>query len=151
MAGERPGHTLQATALVHEAYLRLVAGEAPRWEDRAHFFAVAARVMRRLLVDHARARRSAKRGSGARPLPLTAALAVAEAPSPAPADLLALDGALTALADLDPRKAEVVELRFFGGLTLEETAHVLGISPATVVVEARLARAWLFRRMGGTG
>ena len=148
MAGERSDHTLEPTALVHEAFLRLVGGGPPRWQDRIHFFAVAAQLMRRLLVDHARGRRRAKRGSGARLLPLEAALHVSGPEPESRADLLALDEALTALAAFDSRKARVVELRFFGGLTIEETAEVLGISTATVILEARLARAWLFRRMG---
>jgi RNA polymerase sigma factor (TIGR02999 family) len=151
MAAERGGHTLQATALVHEAYLRLAGSEVPRWQDRVHFFAIASRVMRRLLVDHARARRCGKRGGGADSLALAEALAVAEAPAPAPAELLALDQALTTLAELSPRQARVVELRFFGGMTLEETAAELGVSTTTVIVEARLGRAWLYRRLSGGG
>lgn len=151
MAGERNDHTLQPTALVHEAFLRLAGGGPPRWQDRLHFFAVAAQLMRRLLVDHARGRRRAKRGSGARLLPLEAALGVGGPDRKSPADLLALDEALTDLAAFDPRKARVVELRFFGGLTIEETAEILGVSTATVILEARLARAWLFRRMTREG
>jgi RNA polymerase sigma-70 factor, ECF subfamily len=151
MAGERSDHTLQPTALVHEAFLRLAGGGPPCWQDRLHFFAVAAQLMRRLLVDHARGRRRAKRGSGARLLPLEAALDVGGPDGGSPADLLALDEALTGLAAFDPRKARVVELRFFGGLTIEETAGFLGVSTATVILEARLARAWLFRRMTREG
>jgi RNA polymerase sigma-70 factor (ECF subfamily) len=147
MAAEGAGHTLQATALVHEAYLRLAGGETPRWQDRAHFFAVASRLMRRLLVDHARARLAGKRGGGAPNLALAEGLAVAAAPAPSPEELLALDDALSALAEISPRLARVVELRFFGGLTLRETATELGVSTATVIGEARLARAWLFRRL----
>lgn len=148
LAGERRDHTLEPTALVHEAYLRLAGGGAPRWQDRIHFFAVASQLMRRLLVDHARARRRAKRGKGVRGVPLEAALHVAEPDEGHPADLLALDQALTDLAAFDSRKARVIELRFFGGLTIGETAEVLGLSTATVILEARLARAWLFRRIG---
>jgi RNA polymerase sigma factor (TIGR02999 family) len=150
LAAERPDHTLQATALVHEAYLRLASGGTPQLADRAHFFAVAAQVMRRLLVDHARTRAAAKRGGGIPALPLTPALAAAVpgvTPGDAPEDLLALDAALTELAGLDPRKARTIELRYFGGSTLEETAEVLGVSTATVILETRLARAWLFRRL----
>jgi RNA polymerase sigma-70 factor, ECF subfamily len=151
MAGERNDHTLQPTALVHEAFLRLAGGRPPHWQDRLHFFAVAAQLMRRLLVDHARGRRRTKRGSGARLLPLEAALGVGGPDGGSPADLLALDEALTDLAAFDPRKARVVELRFFGGLTIEETAEFLGVSTATVILEARLARAWLFQRMTREG
>ena len=146
MKRERPDHTLQPTALVHEAYLRLTGASAPRWQDRVHFFAVASQVMRRLLVDHARARRTGKRGNGVRALPLESALEVG-GPYGGPEGLLALDEALRELAGHDPRKARIVELRFFGGLTLEETAEVLGLSTSTVTLEARLARAWLYRRM----
>jgi RNA polymerase sigma-70 factor, ECF subfamily len=146
MKRERPDHTLQPTALVHEAYLRLTGTSAPCWQDRIHFFAVASQVMRRLLVDHARARRTGKRGKGARALPLEAALEVG-GPYSGPEGLLALDEALRELAGYDPRKARIVELRFFGGLTLEETAEALGLSTSTVTLEARLARAWLYRRM----
>lgn len=146
LAAERVGHTLEPTALVHEAYLRLAAGEMPRWNDRLHFFAVASQVMRHLLVDHARGRQRAKRGSGAQRIPL------AEAEISVPVDgfepdLLALDEALTALSTFDSRKARVIELRYFGGLTIEETAQVLGVSTATVILDARLARAWLFDRL----
>jgi RNA polymerase sigma factor (TIGR02999 family) len=150
LAAERPDHTLQATALVHEAYLRFASGGTPDLADRAHFFAVAAQMMRRLLVDHARARAAAKRGGGVPALPLTPALAATvpgEALGGAPEDLLALDAALTELAGLDLRKARAIELRYFGGSTLEETAEVLGVSTATIILETRLARAWLFRRL----
>lgn len=147
MKRERPDHTLQPTALVHEAYLRLTGASTPCWHDRIHFFAVASQVMRRLLVDHARARRSGKRGKGARALPLEAALEVG-GPYSGPEGLLALDEALRELAGYDPRKARIIELRFFGGLTLEETAEALGLSTSTVTLEARLARAWLYRRIG---
>jgi RNA polymerase sigma factor (TIGR02999 family) len=145
--GERRDHTLQPTALVHEAYLRLAGGAVPRWHDRVHFFAVAAQVMRRLLVDHARARRTDKRGGGARRLPLEAALEIGAPGAGDPELLLALDVALDELAEHDARKARIIELRFFGGLTQEETALVVGVATSTVILEARLARAWLYRRM----
>ena len=152
LAGERKDHTLQPTALVHEAYLRLAGGAVPRWQDRVHFFAVAAQVMRRLLVDHARARRTDKRGGGARRLPLEAALEIGAPGAGAPGAgdpelLLALDMALDELAAHDVRKARIIELRFFGGLTQEETAEVVGVATSTVILEARLARAWLYRRL----
>jgi RNA polymerase sigma-70 factor, ECF subfamily len=145
--GERRDHTLQPTALVHEAYLRLAGGAVPRWQDRVHFFAVAAQVMRRLLVDHARARRTDKRGGGARRLPLEAALEIGPPGAGDPELLLALDMALDELAAHDVRKARIIELRFFGGLTQEETAEVVGVATSTVILEARLARAWLYRRL----
>ncbi len=145
--GERRDHTLQPTALVHEAYLRLAGGAVPRWHDRVHFFAVAAQVMRRLLVDHARARRTDKRGGGARRLPLEAALEIGAPGAGDPELLLALDVALDELAEHDARKARIIELRFFGGLTQEETALAVGVATSTVILEARLARAWLYRRM----
>jgi RNA polymerase sigma-70 factor, ECF subfamily len=144
MAGERRDHTLQPTALVHEAFLRLAGDGAPSWESRDHFFAVSALVMRRLLVDHARARRTAKRGAGGAGVPLDESV---PAPEPQAVDLVALDEALAELAACDQRKARVVELRFFGGLTIPETARLLGISTATVILDTRLARAWLFRRL----
>lgn len=147
LEGERKDHTLQPTALVHEAYLRLAGGAVPRWQDRAHFFAVAAQVMRRLLVDHARARRTDKRGGAARRLPLDKALEIGSPDAGDPELLLALDEALVELAAHDPRKAHIIELRFFGGLTLEETAEVEGVATSTVILEARLARAWLYRRL----
>lgn len=147
LEGERKDHTLQPTALVHEAFLRLAGGAVPRWQDRVHFYAVASQVMRRLLVDHARARRTEKRGGGARPLPLEAALDIGSPEAGDPELLLALDAALVELAVHDPRKARIVELRFFGGLTIEETAEVLDLATSTVILEARLARAWLFRRI----
>jgi RNA polymerase sigma factor (TIGR02999 family) len=147
LAGEREGHTLEPTALVHEAYLRLAAGEMPRWNDRLHFFAVASQVMRHLLVDHARGRHRAKRGHGARRLPLAAAVEISVPVDGFEPDLLALDEALTALSTFDARKARVIELRYFGGLTIEEAAQVLGVSTATVILDARLARAWLFARL----
>jgi RNA polymerase sigma factor (TIGR02999 family) len=141
MAGERPGHTLQTTALIHEAYLRLVDHQEMEWQNRAHFFAVAARAMRRILVDHARTRDAAKRGRGARKMSLEDAAALAERPP----ELIALDEALSDLASVDPRKSQVVEFRYFGGLSVEETAEVLGISPVTVMRDWNTAKAWLLR------
>lgn len=137
---ERPDHTLQPTALVHEAYLRLIGAERPQWRDRLHFYAVAAQVMRRVLVDHARAHRADKRGGGARPVPLDEGI---DAGVERTADLVALDEALAALAAIDARKARIVELHHFAGLTVAETAEVLDLSVSTIVLEARLARAWL--------
>ena len=145
MAGERPDHTLQVTALVNEAYLRLVDLKRIQWQDRAHFFAMSARLMRRILVDHARARRYNKRGGGVRPVSLDEALHVA---ANAERDLVALDEALAALAATDERKARVVELRFFGGLSVDEVGSVLHISPETVGRDWRLAKAWLAREIG---
>jgi RNA polymerase sigma-70 factor (ECF subfamily) len=141
MAGQRPNHTLQATALVNEAYVRLVDGREASWQDRAHFFALCARAMRRILIDHARARASEKRGGGQVALELDEALAAAPARE---INLLELDDALNRLAELDPRKSQVVELRFFGGLNLEETAEALKVSTKTVQRDWDLARAWLF-------
>ncbi|MET0552837.1 MAG: ECF-type sigma factor [Vicinamibacteria bacterium] len=140
---ERRDHTLPATALVHEAYLRL-AGAKGRWEDRAHFFGVAARVMRQVLVDHARRRGAVKRGGSATRVSLDT-VAVTPPAREAPIDVVVLDQALHELAALDAGKAHIVELRYFGGLTLEETAAAVGVSPATVTREWRLARAWLRR------
>jgi RNA polymerase sigma factor (TIGR02999 family) len=144
MGRERPGHTLQATALVNEAYLRLVAVNRVRWQNRAHFFAMAARMMRRILVDSARARGNDKRGGGARKVSLNDALVVADEPAQ---DLVALDEALTALEEIHPRKSQVVELRFFGGLSLEETAEALHISTDTVKRDWRFAKLWLLREL----
>lgn len=146
MAGERAGHTLQATALVNEAYLRLVDTHLASWQDRAHFFALCAQAMRRILVDHARSRGSVKRGAGQVRMELEEGLAAA--PS-AEADLLKIDDALNRLAALDPRKGQVVELRFFGGLSVEETAEALKISPETVMRDWKMARAWLYRELSG--
>ena len=146
MAREHPGHTLQATALVNEAYLRLVDGEAVAWNDRVHFLAVSARVMRRILVDHARARRAQKRGGHAARVTFDEALVVSDEPRQ---DFVALDDALAALAAFDERKSRVVELRFFGGLSVEETASVLKVSPETVMRDWRLSKAWLQREMRG--
>ncbi len=145
MHGERGDHTLQPTALVHEAYLRLAAGARPAWRDRVHFYAVAARTMRRVLVDHARRQRAARRGGGA--LTVTLADGAVASPPPRPVDLLDLDDALEALARHDERKARVVEMRYFAGLTETETANALGVSEPTVRLDARLARAWLYRRL----
>ena len=144
MAGERGGHSLQATALVHEAYLRLVDGKAVEWHDRAHFLAVSARVMRRILVDHARARNYQKRGGGSPRVTFDEELAVTSEPRE---DLVAIDDALEALAKFDERKSRVIELRFFGGLSVEETAAVLKVSPDTVMRDWRLAKVWLRREM----
>ena len=148
LLNERDGHTLQTTALVHEAYLRLIDQRQVNIEHRAHFFAVAAQVMRRILVDHARRHGASKRGSGAVNLPLDENVTVAFSPS-IDLDLVSLDTALDRLALLDSRQARVVELRFYGGLTIEETALVLHVSPATVKNEWRSARAWLFDEIGG--
>jgi RNA polymerase sigma factor (TIGR02999 family) len=137
---ERSGHTLQPTALINEAYLRLVDQSLPQWQNRAHFFGVAAQLMRQILVEHARAQLTQKRGGGARKVELDEALNYA--PDKA-ADLLALDDALHALAAFDDRKSRLIELRYFGGLSVEETAHVLNVSTATVTREQRLAQAWL--------
>ena len=145
LRSERSAHTLQGTALVHEAYLKLVDQRQVRWQDRAHFFAVAAQVMRRILVDHARRHGAAKRGGGVAALALED-VALAAAPGPT-VDWVALDRALDRLATLDSRQARIVELRFFGGLTIEETAEVLRVSPATVKNEWSLARAWLHREL----
>lgn len=141
---ERPGHTLQATALVNEAYLKLAGDQGLEWRDRAHFFAVCAQVMRHILIDHARSRRREKRGGGAIQVSLNDALVVADEQS---TDILALDEALSALEQLDPQKARLVELRFFAGLTIEETAEVLNSSPRTVRREWRRSKAWLVRMM----
>jgi RNA polymerase sigma factor (TIGR02999 family) len=138
---ERPGHTLQSTALVHEAYVRLVDADVG-WQDRAHFFAIAARTMRRILVDHAQARRTAKRGRGAIAITLHEDV-VPHADTSGDADLLALDAALTKLAGLDQRHANIVELHYFGGLTYEEMAETLGLSTSTLDRDLRLAKAWL--------
>jgi len=141
---ERAGHTLQPTALVHEAYIKLVDQSRVQWQNRAHFYAVAAQIMRRILVDHARARQAAKRdGAGGR----IALEDTHAAPREQPPDLMALDEALTRLGELDQRQGRVVELRFFAGLTNEETAEVLGVSPATVKREWTTAKAWLRREM----
>jgi len=148
LEAKRGDPILDTTALVNEAYLRLIDRKQSSWQDRAHFFAVCAKTMRRILVDHARARHAAKRGGGAPQITLNEAASVA--PEQA-SDLLAIDEALEALARIDVRKGRVVELRFFGGLTIEETAEVLMISPETVRRDWRLAKAWLLRELGGAG
>ncbi len=147
---ERSDHTLQSTALVHEAYMRLAGQHPPMWQSRAHFFGIAARIMRQILVEYARGRGAAKRGGQACRLTLDAAIA---APTQLDVDVVELDKALTDLAELDPQQSRIVELRFFGGLTIEDTSQVLGISPATVKRDWVTARAWLFRAMtrGATG
>ncbi len=144
MAGERPGHTLQPTALVNEAYLRLVTLKQMQWQDRAHFFAMAARLMRRILVDFARSRGYQKRGGGAPQVSFTRALDVV---ATQPTDVVALDGALEALAQVDERKSRVVELRFFGGLSVEETAEILNVSRETVKRDWTFAKMWLLRHL----
>jgi RNA polymerase sigma factor (TIGR02999 family) len=144
MNRERAGHTLQTTAVVHEAFLRLLGNPQENWQNRAHFYAIAAQMMRRILVDYARANLRAKRGGET----TRVALEDIDAPVTEPAldpDLIALDAALEKLAEIDPRRGRVVELRFFGGLSVEETAHVLQVAPDTVVRDWRVAKAWLFR------
>jgi RNA polymerase sigma factor (TIGR02999 family) len=148
MGRERRGHTLQTTALIHEAYMRLVGAAPVAWESRSHFFAIAARMMRRILVDHARAKRSLKRGGAGRPVSLEEELLVSP---PRRLDLVSLDEALQALMALDQRKGRVVELRYFGGLSVEETAEVLNVSPRTVKGDWQFAKVWLLREMGGEG
>jgi len=140
----RPDHTLQTTALVHEAYLKLVDVSAADLRDRAHFFAVCAQIMRRILVDWARSHRSLKRGGNLRPVQLEEALVVSPESE---VDLVGLDDALEALAAIDPRKSRIMELRFFGGLSVEETAAVLKVSPETVLRDSRLAKSWLWREL----
>jgi RNA polymerase sigma factor (TIGR02999 family) len=141
MRRERPGHTIQPTALVNEAYLRLVEQKNVLWQNRAHFYGIAAHIMRRILVDHARTRLRAKRGGGALRVSLVEAAARAEERT---ADVLAIDEALEALAKVDPRKARVIELRYFGGLSVEETAEVLKVSRSTVMHDWNMAKAWLY-------
>ena len=141
---ERPDHTLQATGLVHETYLRLVDQQNVTWQNRTHFFGIAAHLMRQILVDYARRHHAAKRGEAAPRLSLDEALGL---PHERDVGLIALDDALTSLAALDPQQSRIVELRFFGGLSLDETAEMLGISPATVFYEWTLARAWLHREL----
>jgi RNA polymerase sigma factor (TIGR02999 family) len=144
MNQERPGHMLQTTALVNEAYLRLVDSSHVRWQNRAHFFAVSAQLMRRILVDFARSRNYLKRGGNAVQVSLDKVLAITSEQDP---DVVALDEALNALAAIDERKSRVVELRFFGGLNIEETAEVLKVSPDTVMRDWRLAKVWLLREL----
>jgi len=148
LASQNQDHTLQCTALVHEAYLRLVGRESVHWKDRVHFFAVASRLMRGILVDHARMHQAAKRGGNAVTVLLDESLAT---PKQRELNVIALDYALTSLAALDDRQSQIVELRFFGGLSIEDTSHVLGISPATVKREWATARLWLLRQMSRDG
>lgn len=143
---ERPDHTLQSTALVHEAYMRMVNQKTVHWQNRAHFFGVAAQSIRHILVDHARSYQTAKRGSGGHKLSLDEAIAITEARD---IDLIALDDALNGLSAVDPQQGRIVELRFFGGLSIEETADVLKISPATVKRDWVMAKAWLYRNLSG--
>ena len=145
MRRERPGHSLQTTALVNEAYLRLVDYKRMEWQNRAHFFAVSAQLMRRILVEHAR-RQNLKRGGDVRHISLNEAAVVGGGRA---TDLVALDDAMNALARLDPRKEQVIEMRFFGGLSVEETAEVLKVSPVTVLRDWSTARAWLYRELSG--
>ena len=145
---ERTDHTLQPTALVHEAYIRLVEQKNVQWQDKSHFFAITAQLMRRILVDHARGHLADKRGSGAPKVPLTEAIVMSQE---RPAELLALDESLSRLAALDAQQARVVELRVFAGLTVEETAEVLGISSATVKRDWRMAKAWLLQEAKSGG
>lgn len=145
LSRESSGHTLQSTALVHEAYMKLAGQRSARWQNRAHFFAIAAQMMRRILVDHARQQHRLKRGGPAATLQLDESVA---AQPESEVDLLSLDDALTALAQIDPRGARVVELRFFSGLTVEATAAVLGVSAGTVKRDWNTARAWLYREIG---
>ena len=148
MRGERDNHTLQTTALVNEAFIRLVDLRRIRWQDRAHFLALSARLMRRILVDHARSRNYRKRGGGAVNVALDDSINMSRERG---ADLVALDDALESLARVDPRKGQVVELRFFGGLSVDETAEALGISAETVLRDWRLAKVWLLREVSGDG
>jgi RNA polymerase sigma factor (TIGR02999 family) len=150
MRDERSGLTMQTTALVHETYLRLTRAEDIDWHDRVHFFALSAQIMRRILVDAARARAAAKRGGGALRVEHSSSVDLDELPmadSATASSLCALDDALETLSQLDPRRAKVIELRFFGGLSVEETAEVLEVSPQTVMRDWRLARAWLAREL----
>src|SRR5215813_12427855 len=144
MRHERPGHALQTTALVNEAYLRLVDLKQVQWQNRAHFFGIAAQVMRRILVDFARKRRQAERGGCAQQIPLEEAAVVSKERT---ADFVALDDALKSLAEIDPRRSRLVKPRFFGGLSVEETAEALNVSPRTVMREWSLARDWLYREL----
>jgi RNA polymerase sigma factor (TIGR02999 family) len=144
MSHERPGHTLQTTALVNEAYLRLVNREAVQWQNRAHFFGIAAQVMRHILVDHARSHAYKKRGGGTQTISLDEAMVVSQDRA---AEVVALDDVLKELANIDPQQSRIVELRFFGGLTIEETAVVLGLSPATIKREWSTAKAWLYHEL----
>jgi len=144
LRGERPGHTLQSTALVHEAYVRMINQDLPQWQNRAHFFAVAAQLMRQILVDHARANRAGKRGGGA---PTIALEDAGERFPQVDIDVIALDDALKSLTVMDAQQGKIVELKFFGGLSIEDTAEVLGVSAATVKRDWITARAWLHREL----
>jgi len=144
MRAERPGHTLSPTALVHEAYVRLAGSDIP-WQDRAHFFALSATLMRRILVDHARERSRHKRGGGVAPVSLEEAVVVSAEPDER---LILIDEALTKLSAIEPRKSRIVELVFFGGLTFDETAQVMELSPATLHREMKFAKAWILREVG---
>jgi RNA polymerase sigma factor (TIGR02999 family) len=146
MAAEKPGHTLQPTALVNEAYLRLIETRRMNWQNRGHFLAMAARIMRRILVDFARSKQYQKRGGGAVRVTLVDDVAVSTEPG---RDLVALDEAIDALARVDERKSRVIEMRFFGGLSVKETAEALQVSPETVIRDWRLAKAWLLRQLRG--
>ena len=147
MSRERKGHTLQTTALINEAYVRLV-GQKVNWANRSHFFAISAQIMRRILIDHARRHAYAKRGGGAQQVSLDEAAAVTPDQS---AELIRLDEALTSLAEMDPRRSQVVELRYFGGLKNEEIAGVLNVSENTVTRDWNMARAWLYQQLTGSG
>ena len=144
MRNESPGHTLQTSALVNEAFIRLVDQKNVHWQNRSHFFGIAAQMMRRILVDYARSRNYAKRGGGARHLSLDECLIASEERS---AEVVAVHEALEELAKIDPRKAQIVELKFFGGFSIDETAEVLGVSPATVSLDWTMAKAWLRRKI----
>jgi RNA polymerase sigma factor (TIGR02999 family) len=144
LRGERPDHTLQSTALVHEAFVRLVGQDPPDWKSRAHFFGVAARLMRQILVDHARNHKAAKRGGNSLTITISEELVGGKSED---IDLLALDAALNSLAEVSPQQGRIVELRYFSGLTIEDTSEVLGVSPATVKRSWTAARAWLYREM----
>jgi RNA polymerase sigma-70 factor, ECF subfamily len=148
MRKERPGHTLQTSALVNQAYVRLVDQKNVQWQNRAHFFAIAARMMRRILVDHARSRQYAKHGGDACHVSLDEVVIVSEERA---TDIVALDDALVRLAAIDPRKTQIVELRFFGGLSIDETAALLAVSPGTVMRDWTLAKAWLRREISSHG
>src|SRR5580765_8097250 len=148
MGRENSGHTLQTSALINEAYLRLVNQQPVKWQDRAHFFAVAAQIMRHILIDHARRYRRSKRGGGKEHLPLDERAVVCEERA---SELMALDEALNRLALIDERKSQIVELRFFGGLTVDEAAEVMNVAPITIMREWRAAKAWLAREVSGEG
>ena len=148
MAGQPPGHTLQTTALIHEAYLKMMGQQGKRWQNRAHFFGVAARAMRHILVDYARGRKAVKRGGEARAVSLDEAALVTKGQA---AEIVALDEALTRLAHLSPRQSNVVELRYFGGMSVEETAEVLKVSSETVTRDWRMAKSWLLRELQQSG